>query len=402
MSSSKANNNRLPRPLKAIAEFMRLESSSGIVLFIVAVFALIVANSPFSDLYYEFFHDPIVLQFGQWQMSTNLILWINDLLMAIFFFLVGLEIKREIYEGELNSLAKVSLPGIGALGGIVFPALFYVVLNWHDPIAMRGWAIPTATDIAFALGIMALLGDRVPVTAKLFLMALAIFDDIAAIVIIAAFYTEDLSWIALAGVVITVIAVTIVNRLRISRLLPYMLIGAVMWALFLASGIHPTIAGVLLAFAIPLKCHKNPEYSPLHFLEEKLHPWVAFIILPIFCFANAGVSFSGTPMSELFSEVPLGIILGLFVGKQLGIFGTTWLAVKMGWAPMPKGANFKALYGAALICGVGFTMSLFIGNLAFTDPTSDYPALVRFGVFAGSMLSGLMGYLFLRFGCNKT
>lgn len=394
-------NRELPRPLKAIAEFMRLESSSGIVLFVVAVLALIAANSPWSDLYYEIFHDPIVLQIGQWQASTTLILWINDLLMAIFFFLVGLEIKREIYQGELNSLAKVSLPAIAALGGIIVPALFYVVLNWGDSFAMRGWAIPTATDIAFALGIMALLGDRVPVAAKVFLMALAIFDDIAAIMIIAVFYQAGLSWAALGGVVLTLIVLTVMNRRGVVRILPYIAVGSLMWIFFLISGIHPTIAGVLLAFAIPIVSRKNPDYSPLHYLEHVLHPWVAYAVLPIFCFANAGVSFSGLPMAELFSAVPMGIILGLFVGKQIGIFLATWMAIHFGWAPKPKGVSWTALYGAALICGVGFTMSLFIGNLAFVDPTSDYPALVRFGVFVGSFLSGLAGYLLLRFGCKK-
>lgn len=401
LMTSKSTNKKLPLPLKAIMEFVRLESSSGIVLFIVAALALIVANSPFSDTYYELFHDPIVLQIGQWQASTTLILWINDLLMAIFFFLVGLEIKREIFQGELNSLAKVSLPAIGAIGGILLPALLYVVLNWHDQNALRGWAIPTATDIAFALGILALLGDRVPMTAKLFLMALAIFDDIAAIFIIAIFYQTGLSWLALGGVGISLITLIILNRRQVTRILPYMIVGAIMWVFFLLSGIHPTIAGVLLAFAIPLNCRKDPDYSPLRYLEKNLHPWVAYAVLPIFCFANAGVSFTGTTIDELLSAVPLGIILGLFIGKQFGIFFATWLAIRLGWAPMPKGANWTALYGASLICGVGFTMSLFIGNLAFPDPTTDYPALVRFGVFAGSLISGVSGYLLIRFGCKK-
>ncbi|MDF3054779.1 MAG: nhaA [Gammaproteobacteria bacterium] len=388
---------QLPRPIKAIVEFMRLESSSGIMLFVMAVLALVVANSPWHDGYHEIFHYPIAFQIGQWHASTTLIFWINDLLMAIFFFLVGLEIKREILQGELNSIARVSLPAIAALGGIVMPAIIYVALNWHDGVAMRGWAIPTATDIAFALGIMVLLGDRVPITAKLFLMALAIFDDIAAIVIIALFYTADLSWLAMSGAFIALLVAFAMNRWQVTRLFPYIVVGMAMWGLLLVSGIHPTIGGVLLALAIPLG-NQGPERSPLLYLEKTLHPWVAYAILPVFCFANAGVSFAGMPLDELFSHVPLGIILGLFVGKQLGIFSATWLAVKLGWAPMPKGTNWMVLYGVALVCGVGFTMSLFIGNLAFTDPTSDYPALVRFGVFLGSSISGVVGYLFIRFG----
>lgn len=391
----------LLRPLQIIVEFMRLESSSGIVLFVMAILALVAANSPWSDIYHTVFHSPMVLQIAKWQASTTLMFWINDLLMAVFFFLVGLEIKREIVQGELNSLARVSLPAIAALGGIIMPAVFYVAFNWGDAATMRGWAIPTATDIAFALGIMVLLGKRVPVTVKLFLMALAIFDDIAAIVIIALFYTDGLSWWAIGGVLLSSLLLWVMNRKQVACLFPYLFMGAVIWVLLLVSGIHPTISGVLLAFAIPLTHPKKPEYSPLLYLEKKLHPWVAYGILPIFCFANAGVSFAGMPIDELFSSVPLGIILGLFLGKQLGIFSATWLAVKLGWAPMPKGANWVLLYGVSMVCGIGFTMSLFVGNLAFADPASDYPALVRFGVFTGSAIAGLAGYLFIRFAYKK-
>ncbi|HVV67862.1 MAG TPA: Na+/H+ antiporter NhaA [Gammaproteobacteria bacterium] len=389
---------RILKPLQIIAEFIRLESSSGIILFIAAVAALFIANSPLGVHYQHLLHTPIGWEIGQFNISTTVIFLIDDLLMAVFFLLVGLEIKREVLLGELNSLAKVSLPGIAALGGMIAPALIYTLFNHNDSFAMRGWAIPTATDIAFALGIMALVGKRIPLSVKLFLMALAIFDDIGAIIIIAVFYVGAISWVALGGAGLCVALLWLQNKMGVTRLWPYLLLGAVLWVLLLKSGIHPTLAGVLLALTIPIK---EGGQSPLHLLERKLHPWVAYAILPLFSFANAGISFAGFKFGELFTPLSVGIMAGLFLGKPIGVFISTWLAVRFRIAPMPKDANWLQIFGVAVLCGVGFTMSLFIGQLAFDDVDSGYPVLVRFGVIMGSFLAGICGYYLLRLGTKR-
>jgi NhaA family Na+:H+ antiporter len=393
---------KLPRPVQAIAEFLRLEASAGIILVSCAVLALIVANSPLNGYYQHWFHTPHAFNFYGWQVALPGVFWINDILMAVFFLLVGLEIKREICLGELSSARKVSLPIIAALGGMVAPALIYFGFNAHDKLALQGWAIPTATDIAFALGIVSLLGRRVPVTLKLFLMALAIFDDLGAIIIIAIFYQNHFSWLGFTALLVCIGLLWLLNRYRVNVFWPYLIVGALLWASCLASGIHPTIAGVLLALAIPLRVQPDQprDQSLLRRMERALHPWVAYAIVPIFSFANAGVSFSNLPAGLLLSDIPLGVLLGLFIGKQVGVLAASWLAIRCGLASMPRGANWLGLYGVAIICGVGFTMSLFIGTLAFqnlADVHQYLPALVRFGVFAGSILSGVLGYLLLSY-----
>ncbi len=393
------------RPLRFITNFIKLEASSGIILVILAIVALILENSPWHIYYTQWFHEPFTLQVFGWQLHLSGSFIINDILMVIFFLLVGLEIKREIYLGELNSPSKVGLPAIAAFGGMALPALIYILFNYGDVESLRGWAIPTATDIAFALGIVSLLGKRVPVALKYYLMALAIFDDLGAIIIIAIFYQKGLSWLPLLGIGVCLLVLLGLNRLRVSALWLYMLMGVALWVCFLKSGIHPTLAGVLLALTIPLHSKKRgkfkPTGSPLRTLEHALHPWVAYGVLPLFALANAGVSFAGLGMSQLFTGVPLGIILGLFVGKQIGVFGASWLAIRCGVASLPKGANWSSMYAVAIICGIGFTMSLFIGNLAFEEAGVGNPALVRFGVLVGSCLSGVFGYLLLRAAFNK-
>jgi len=320
-------------------------------------------------------------------------------LMAIFFFLVGLEIKREVLEGELSSFDKASLPIFAAIGGVVVPALFYVYFNISDPIAVQGWAIPAATDIAFALGILALVGSRVPVSLKILLLAVAIIDDLVAIIIIALFYTQDLSLVALAWGGLGVAGLIALNRSGMMRITPYALIGVFVWACVLKSGVHATLAGVITALAIPLKAKDPSKSSPLHRAEHGLHIWVAFLILPLFAFANAGVSLKGITFSDVMAPIPLGIALGLFLGKQIGVFSFSWVAVKLGWAKLPTGANWCQLYGIACLTGVGFTMSLFIGTLAFDG--DEILNAVRLGVLMGSIASGVLGFALLRFFCSN-
>ncbi len=391
---------KLLRSVHLISEFIRLEASSGIILFASAIIALIIANSPWHHYYYRLFYLPIQYSIGQWHFSTYLISWINEALMAVFFLLVGLEIKRAVYFGELNSMAKISLPGMAALGGMIVPALIYFIFNWNNVTAWPGWAIPTATDIAFALGIMSLLGKRVPLNLKLFLMALAIFDDLGAIVIIAIFYHSDFLLLPFCGAILCFIFLVLCNRAQYYQMWIYLVLGVILWLCMQKSGIHPTLAGVLLALTIPT-ASKNLGPSCLDRLETGLHPWVAYGILPLFSFANAGVSFAGISFGKLFTSLPLGIIAGLFIGKQLGVFSATWFAVKRGWAPKLPGVSWLAVYGAALICGVGFTMSLFIGHLAFDDTSPENSVLVRFGVLTGSFLSGIVGYFLLRKAVTK-
>ncbi len=382
-------------PVSMIREFLKLEAAGGIVLVVAAVLALILANTPLITYYTALIQTPVVIQIGALEIAKPLLLWVNDGLMAVFFFLVALEIKREFLEGELATRAQVTLPALGAIGGMAVPALIYVFLNWGNTQNLYGWAIPAATDIAFALGILALLGDRVPLSIKVLLTAVAIIDDLGAILIIALFYTEDLSYIALLLSIVPLAGLILMNRLGVQRLAPYVLLGIVLWVCELKSGVHATIAGVLTALTIPLKPAAEGGRSLLKQLEHELHPWVAFGILPVFAFANAGVSFKGVGLYNFIEPVKLGISMGLFVGKQIGVFGMIWLAIRTGLAPMPPGTTWSQLYGVSLLCGVGFTMSLFIGSLAFEH--SSFEAPIRLGVLTGSVLSGVCGYLLLRF-----
>jgi NhaA family Na+:H+ antiporter len=372
-----------------LGAFLKSEAAGGVLLMIAAALALIIANSPVAPLYFSLL--------GQYIGGLSLLHWINDALMAVFFLLVGLEIKREFVEGQLSSWSRRALPGIAALGGMVAPALIYLAMTRGDSTATSGWAIPTATDIAFALGVLALLGSRVPVSLKIFLTALAIIDDLGAVIIIALFYTKGLSlpMLGLAGACI--VALIVLNRLNVVRLWAYLGIGALLWFFVLKSGVHATLAGVALALTIPIgdgSDSDEPEHSPLHTLEHILHPWVAFLIVPIFGFANAGVSFTGMSPASALAPVPLGIALGLFVGKQIGVFGFSWVAVKTGLGAMPAKTNFVQLYGVALLCGIGFTMSLFIGALAFDSP--ELGKATKIGVLLGSVVSAVAGAVVLR------
>ena len=384
--------------ISRIQNFMKLESSAGILLILAALAALVASNSFLLDHYKGLLQTPVSVQVGGLEIAKPLILWINDGLMAIFFLLIGLEIKREVLQGELSSLDKAALPIVAAIGGMAVPAMVYLGINMGSPESLRGWAIPAATDIAFALGILMLLGSRVPVSLKIFLLAIAIIDDLGAILIIAMFYTSNLSLLALGLAAVGVVALIGLNRSGVKATTPYLLIGLVIWVCVLKSGVHATLAGVVTALLIPIKGRTAEEQSPLHKLEHDLHPWVAFGILPVFAFGNAGVSLSGIGFADLLAPLPLGIALGLFFGKQLGVFGATLLAVKTGIAKRPKGTSWAQLYGIACLTGVGFTMSLFIGTLAFeTDALLDQ---VRLGVLSGSVLSAVTGAAVLWFACR--
>lgn len=378
------------------------DAASGVVLVGAALLAMLFANTPLSVLYTDFLEIPVVIKFGGFEIAKPLLLWINDGLMAVFFFMIGLEIKRELMEGHLSSPSQVILPGIAAVAGIVFPALVYAYFNQHDPIAIKGWAIPSATDIAFALGVFALFGKSLPTTLKLFLLSVAIFDDIGAIIIIAIFYSQDLSTLSLTIALCGLVILFILNQMNMRRQAMYILVGVVVWAAVLKSGVHATLAGFALAWFIPLKLQNEDGHAMLPHLEHKLHPWVAFFILPIFAFANAGVSLAGAELDLLFNSVTLGIALGLFLGKQVGIFSACWLAVKMRIAPLPKGTNFTQLYGVTLLCGIGFTMSLFIGTLAFANQDLAYQLNVKVGVLAGSIMSAILGAAVLYFSSRQS
>jgi Na+:H+ antiporter, NhaA family len=384
------------RPLQwarsASEEFLRLEALGGLLLVTAAAFAMIWANSSGAPSYEALLSLPVSVQAGALVLAKPLLLWINDGLMAIFFLLVGLEIKREALEGELSSLAKAALPMIAAVGGIIVPALVYAAINASNPPALRGWAIPTATDIAFALGVLALLGDRVSSSLKLFLLALAIIDDLGAIMIIAAFYTSDLAFGSLVLAGAALIALAILNRAGVTHLAPYTLLGCFLWVCVLKSGVHATLAGVALAFAIPLRVSGEGE-PPLHRLEHALHPWVTYAILPLFAFANAGVSLGGMSAQDLLEPVPLGIMLGLLVGKPIGVMVTSIAAVQLGAAALPDRTRWGHLCGVASLTGIGFTMSLFIGTLTFDTP--EHLTRLRIGVLVGSLLSALAGYVVL-------
>lgn len=377
----------------ALADFLARETSAGIVLFVAALLAMIAVNSALNPYYLAFLNIPVVAQFGALEIAKPLSLWINDGLMAIFFFLVGLEVKREILEGELSSFNKAALPAIAAVGGMAIPALVFLYFNWSVPENINGWAIPAATDIAFALGVLALLGKHAPLSLKILLLAVAIIDDIGAIIIIALFYTADVSSFSLMLSAVGIAVLILMNRLGVVRVAPYILVGTFLWICVLKSGVHATLAGVIAALSIPLNAKDGS--SPLKHLEHILHPWTAFMVLPIFAFANAGVSLAGLQISDLFAPLALGIAAGLVIGKQVGVFGFMFIATKLGLVRRPMGVSWMQLYGLACLTGIGFTMSLFIGNLAFVDPAQI--ETVKLGVISGSLVSGLLGYLILRF-----
>jgi NhaA family Na+:H+ antiporter len=377
------------RRISLMRRFFDSEASGGMILMGVTVIALVIANSPLADAYFA------VLK--TYVLGLSVLHWINDALMAVFFLLVGLEIKREMLDGQLSTWPRRILPGIAALGGMVVPALIYLAITWNESQLHHGWAIPTATDIAFALGVLAVLGSRVPTSLKIFLTALAILDDLGAIIIIALFYTSDLSLVMLGAAALCLVVLIAFNRFNVTALLPYLAVGAVLWFFVLKSGIHATLAGVALALTIPL--HANPkktraEDSPLHRLEHALHGWVAYAIIPIFGLANAGVSLSGLSIDTIMSPLPLGIAMGLFIGKQIGVYAFSYAAIHLGFADVPAGATRAQCYGVALLCGIGFTMSLFIGALAFPDQPELGDA-TKIGVLMGSLLSALAGYLVL-------
>jgi len=379
--------------------FFKLEAASGLVLLIAAIIALIISNSNFSELYFNTLEQYLFIGINNFGLKLSVHHWINDLLMAIFFFFVTLEIKREFIQGELSNLKKALLPIIGAVGGMVIPALVYIVINFGNTETLNGWAIPSATDIAFSLGILSLLGSRVPISLKIFLTALAIIDDLGAILIIAFFYSGDLSINYLSLILISYIFLLILNRFGIKKFIPYLIIGTFMWFFTYKSGIHATIAGVLLASTIPHRI-KDKDFSLLIKLEHAISPYVAFMIMPIFAFANAGVSLEGLSMSSLLLPVPLGILLGLFVGKQVGVMIFSFVAVKTGVGQMPDNSSWLSLYGVSVLTGIGFTMSLFVGNLAFVE-NIQYIDGVKIGVLAGSFLSTVVGYFVLLFTSKK-
>jgi NhaA family Na+:H+ antiporter len=379
-----------------LGHFFKLEASAGIILFMAALLAIICANSPLFSYYQLLLSTPVEIHAGSFNIAKPLLLWINDGLMAVFFFLVGLELKRELIEGELSDKRNIILPGVGAIGGMFVPAAFYLYFNSDDPIALKGWAIPAATDIAFALGVLSLLGSRVPVSIKIFLTSLAIFDDIGAILIIAFFYTSKISLTALIVAGVCIIGLFILNKRHVVTRGPYILLGMIMWAATLKSGVHATLAGVVLALFIPIRAKDNPNYSPLKSMEHDLHSVVAFFVLPVFAFANSGINLTGVSTETVLHNVSLGIIAGLFFGKQIGIFLCCWLFIKLKLAELPKGMNWMALYGTSALCGIGFTMSLFIGSLAFEETGIDLLFDERLGIIIGSLLSGILGYFVLR------
>lgn len=386
----------LPRQTSALHRFFSSESSGGIVLAVAAIAALIFSNSPWAALYTAFTQTPgeINVGAGALVLAKPLIVWVNDLWMAVFFFLVGLEIKREFVSGELAQRSQAVLPAVAAVGGMVVPALIYAGFNWQDKTALHGWAIPAATDIAFAIGIVMLLGPRVPASLKIFLTAVAIMDDLGAILVIALFYTSQLSLTMLAAAAGCLVVLGLLNRSGVRRVDLYIVVGLVMWLCVLKSGVHATLAGVATALFIPSDA-EDGHHSPSEQLEHGLHPWVSFLILPMFAFANAGVSLRGLSVADLLHPVSLGIALGLLLGKAVGVFGTAWLMIRMGWAGRPSGADWMQFFGVCVLCGIGFTMSLFIGGLAFQGLSADYETRVKLGVIGGSVLSGVLGTLIL-------
>ncbi len=386
----------MPPMISAIRSFLKLESAGGIVLIAAGLCAFILANSPLSHFYNLLLETPLHVGVGSLVIDKPLLLWINDGLMAIFFFIVGLELKREMLVGELSASGAITLPAVAALGGMMVPAVIYILVNQGDAAAIAGWAIPTATDIAFALGVLTLLGPRVPLALKTFLVSLAIFDDVGAIIIIAIFYSADINSVSLMIAAASIALLAALNRFHVGLRLPYILIGLIMWVAVLKSGVHATLAGVVLAMFIPLKPTRKGEPSPLRSLEHDLHGIVAFGVLPLFAFANSGIDLGQVSMDDVLHPVTFGIALGLFVGKQLGVFVFAWLAVKSGMARLPHGVSWSVLYGVSLLCGIGFTMSLFIGSLAFESSGENMFFDERLGIIFASVLSALCGYIWLR------
>ncbi|MFT4630158.1 MAG: NhaA family Na+:H+ antiporter [Arenicella sp.] len=378
-----------------IKQLIHHESFSGGLLVFTAIAAMILANSPGNEAYQGFLSLPVEVVLGNFEIAKPLLLWVNDGLMALFFLLIGLEVKREMLDGDLSSAKQIILPGIAAIAGIVFPALIYVFFTINDPVGIRGWAIPSATDIAFALGVFSLFGKRLPLSLKLFLLSVAIFDDIGAIVIIALFYSADLSTASLSIGLIGLVILFLLNRFRVNNLAPYTLLGLIVWVAVLKSGVHATLAGFAIAWFIPLKLENNDGHAMSESLEHSLHPWIAFFVLPLFAFANAGVNLTGIGAEAFFSSITLGIALGLFVGKQVGIFGVCWLVIRLKLTELPKDATWAQFYGVSLLCGIGFTMSLFIGTLAFEDQALAYQTNVKLGVIIGSLASAVVAVMVL-------
>lgn len=387
-------------PVQSIKDFLQQESTGGLLIITAAILAMGVENSPLKVLYDALLETPLGIQFGALIIHKPLLLWINDGLMAIFFFLIGLEIKREFIEGELSDSARILLPLIAAFGGMGVPALIYIAMNQGDANALAGWAIPTATDIAFALGVLSLFGNRVPHSLKLFLLTLAVLDDLGAIIIIALFYSGDLSLLSLGIAAVAIGVLLLLNLGGVSRIAPYILVGIILWISVLKSGVHATLAGVLLAMFIPLRDKKTGD-SPLQNLEHILHPYVALLILPLFAFANTGINLAGLSLASLLHPVPLGIAAGLVIGKQAGVFGLSWLAIKLRLGRLPAGSSWLELYGVSALCGIGFTMSLFISGLAAEQIGPGEMADNRLGILLGSLISAAIGYFALSQGLRR-
>ncbi|MCT8783715.1 Na+/H+ antiporter NhaA [Glaesserella parasuis] len=382
--------------IQHIRKFLQLESASGILLLAFAMLAMLFANTPLRDLYFDFLSMPVSIQIGLFSIHKPLLMWVNDGFMAVFFVLIGLEVKREMMVGAISSYQRAIFPAIGALGGMIVPALVFTLINSDSPEFQQGWAIPMATDIAFALGVLGLLGKRVPFALKIFLLALAIIDDLGAIVVIAIFFSHELSTTALISAVIAITALIIMNRMRVTAICAYMVVGLILWASVLKSGVHATLAGVIIGFCVPLK-GKNGE-EPLAHFEHILAPWCSFVILPLFAFSNAGVSLAGMSLSTLFSPLTMGVALGLLVGKTLGVFSFSFLAVKLGIAQLSEGMNFKQIFAVSILCGIGFTMSMFLAGLAFGGDEADgqFISLARLGILIGSGISAVLGYYLLK------
>lgn len=387
-----------------LREFFKLEASGALLLLTGTILGLVFANTGLSTFYDYFLDVPVAVQIGNLEIAKPLLLWINDGLMAIFFFLIGLELKREFLEGELSNPSQIVMPLLGAVGGMVVPALIFVYFNINDSIGIKGWAIPAATDIAFALGVITVFGTRAPISLKIFLTSLAIFDDIGAIIIIALFYSANISFLSLVLAAILIIALFLLSKRGIKSLTPYIVIGVILWVAVLKSGVHATLAGVVLAFFIPMYDHSNEKdeaHSPLVKLEHDLHPTVAYFILPVFAFANAGVSFSGVTLSSLIDPIPIGIAAGLIFGKQIGIFGFSYIGNKLGVAKMPEGADWLSIYGVSALCGIGFTMSLFISSLAYENEGTEYIEESRIGILLGSIIAAAIGYFILSIALKR-
>ncbi|RDE93281.1 Na+/H+ antiporter NhaA [Aggregatibacter aphrophilus] len=381
--------------MQRFQKIFQSEATGGILLFIFALMAIILANTALSESYFNFLDTPISVQFGAFSIAKPLLMWVNDGFMAVFFVLVGMEVKREMLEGSLSSYQQAIFPAIAALGGMIVPALIYFLSSQHSPEIQSGWAIPMATDIAFALGIVALLGKRVPLPLKVFLLALAIIDDLGAIIVIAIFYSHELSTQALILAAITITILVLMNRMKIGALCAYMVVGLILWASVLKSGVHATLAGVIIGFCIPMRGRKGEK--PLHQFEHILTPWCSYLILPLFAFSNAGVSLENVGFSSLSSPLTLGIMLGLIIGKPLGVFLFSYLSVKCNLAKLPQGINFQQIFAIAVLCGIGFTMSMFLAGLAFGEtPHNSFDTLSRLGILLGSGVSAIVGYILLK------